>query len=129
MSDNPKDSVLQEIEPDFTSTDPYRILGVLHTATQLEIKRSYFALIRQFPPETEGERFKIVRAAYEKIKDSERRTETDIFLPQQPPPWEHSGTLPEFDSRFQIQDVLLVLRRWGDLGRRNFQDDFKEIEL
>ncbi len=120
---------LTGLEPDLTATDPYRVLGILHTASQVEIKRAYFTLIRQYPPETEGEKFKIVRLAYEKIKSAERRAETDIFLPQAPPVWQPSKNTFTMDTAFYPTDVLLALRRWGDLGQTDFQEDFKEIVL
>ena len=118
-----------EGQPDLTASDPYRVLGLPKTATQVEIKRAYFALIRQYPPETEAEKFKLIRAAYEKIKDVTRRTETDIFLPQAPPPWQPTRGVMPMDTTFHPADALLVLRRWGDLGRTDFQEDFKEINL
>lgn len=124
-----RSSQFPEREPDFTATDPYRVLGVSSTATQIDIKRAYFALIRQYPPETEADTFKIIRGAYEKIKDVQRRSETDIFLPQPPPNWTGLIEPPEFDTRFYPQDVLTALRDWGDLGRTNFETDFKEIDL
>lgn len=130
MPDMPKSShAMPERQPDLTSSDPYRVLGVLPTATQVEIKRAYFALIRQYPPETEGDKFKLIRAAYEKIKSTQRRVETDIFLPQPPPAWQPPPITLTLDTTFHPGDVLLALRRWGDLGRTDFQEDFREIEL
>lgn len=131
MSDRVKGSThLPERQPDFTASDPYLVLGLPHTADQIEIKQAYFALIRQYPPETEGEKFKLIRTAYEKIKSAQRRAETDIFLPQAPPAWQQQhSTTPPLDTSFHPGDVLLVLRRWGELGRTDFRDDFKEIEL
>ncbi len=130
MSDAQKSSFLQERQPDLAASDPYQVLGLSSTATQVEIKRAYFSLIRQYPPETEAEKFKIVRGAYEKLKDTRRRVETDIFLPQAPPPWQPSkkATLT-LKTAFHPSDALLVLRRWGELGRTDFQDDFREINL
>lgn len=120
----------QNLEPDLTAKDPYAILGISSTATQVEIKRAYFALIRKYPPETEGEKFKTVRSAYEKIKTAKRRGETDIFLPQAP---SSSWQLPEiettYDTSFHASDALIVLQQWGDLGRTDFKQDFKEIDL
>jgi curved DNA-binding protein CbpA len=118
-----------EGQPDLTASDPYRVLGLAKTATQVEIKRAYFALIRQYPPETEAEKFKLIRAAYEKIKDVTRRTETDIFLPQPPPAWQPAQSTLPLNLIFQHADILLVLRHWGDLGRTDFQEDFREINL
>ena len=118
-----------QIEPDLTATDPYRILGLPPTADQADIKRTYFGLIRQYPPETEAETFKIIRAAYEKLKDTKRRTETDIFRPQPPPPWQPPSFPLSLETTFQPADALAALRGWGELGRTDFQDDFREIAL
>ncbi|MBN1993288.1 MAG: DnaJ domain-containing protein [Anaerolineae bacterium] len=129
MSDMPKSAAMPERRPDLTASDPYRVLGVLPTATQADIKQAYFVLIRQYPPETEGENFKLIRAAYEKIKSAQRRVETDIFLPQPPPAWQPPPTALTLDTAFHPQDALLALRRWGELGRANFEADFREIDL
>lgn len=130
MVGNPQAAApIQERQPDLTASDPYLVLGLSKTATQVEIKRTYFGLIRQYPPETEPERFKIIRAAYEKIKDTSRRVETDIFLPQAPPAWQPPSTQPTLDTAFHPTDALLALRRWGGLGRTDFQEDFREIDL
>jgi curved DNA-binding protein CbpA len=118
-----------EGQPDLTASDPYRVLGLPKTANQAEIKRTYFALIRQYPPETEADNFKLIRAAYEKIKDAARRLETDVFLPQPPPAWQPDSASPPLDTAFHPADVLPVLRHWGDLGRTAFQEDFKQINL
>jgi|JFJP01.1.fsa_nt_gi DnaJ-class molecular chaperone len=120
---------LATFESDFNSNDPYRVLGLSRSVTQAEIKQAYFALIRKYPPETEGDTFKLIRAAYEKIKDAERRKETDIFLPQPPPTIDLTMYKGFFDSRLQPQDIILVLQCWGDLGRTDFSEDFKEINL
>lgn len=129
MTDIPKSSAMPERRPDLTAGDPYRVLGVLPTATQADIKQAYFALIRQYPPETEGENFKLIRAAYEKIKSAQRRVETDIFLPQPPPAWQPPPDTLTLDTAFHPDDARLALRRWGELGRTNFEEDFREIDL
>ena len=122
-------SSFQERKPDLTASDPYRVLGVGSTVSQADIKRTYFALIRQYSPETAPNEFKIIRAAYEKIKDASRRSETDIFLPYPPPPWQPPERIAAFDTNFYPADALLVLRRWGELGRTDFREDFTEIDL
>ena len=116
-------------QPDFTATDPYRILGLSPTAGQSDVKRTYFALIRQYPPETEADKFKIIRGAYEKLKDTKRRAETDIFRPQPPPPWQPPSRRLALNTSFHAADALTVLRNWGELGRTDFQDDFRDISL
>jgi curved DNA-binding protein CbpA len=129
MTPNPPQQLDNKPQPDFTATDPYRILGLPPTADQSAIKRTYFALIRQFPPETEADKFKIIRGAYEKLKDTKRRAETDIFRPQPPPAWQPPSHRQSLDTSFQPADALTVLRNWGELGRTDFQDDFRDVEL
>ncbi len=130
MAGNNRSAIpFQNQEPDLTASDPYRVLGVMSTASQAEIKRTYFGLIRQYSPETAPEQFKIIRGAYEKIKDVSRRAETDIFLPYPPPAWQPPDDMPSFDLSFNPSDALFVIRHWGDLGRTDFREDFEEIDL
>ncbi len=129
MTTNPPAQFENKPQPDFTATDPYRILGLSPAADQSDIKRTYFALIRQYPPETEAEKFKIIRGAYEKLKDTKRRGETDIFRPKAPPAWQPSDWRPPLDAAFHAADALTVLRNWGELGRTDFQADFRDIGL
>ncbi len=119
---------IHQREPNLHASDPYAVLGLDKTADQAEIKRAYFALIRQYSPENDPENFKLIRTAYEKLKTAERRAETDIFLLQPPPAW-HPAAAPAIDGSFHPADALLALRCWGDLGRADFQDDFREINL
>ena len=37
--------------PNLTSSDPYAVLGVMRGASLREVKRAYFDLVRQYPPE------------------------------------------------------------------------------
>src|SRR4051812_14727538 len=53
--------------------DPYTTLGVAADADDDAIRRRYLELTRQFPPEQHPERFAMVRAAYEKVKDIDSR--------------------------------------------------------
>ena len=57
----------------------YDVLEVSPTATPEEIKRSYFRLVRRFPPEREPERFKVIRSAYETLSDPKLRQEYDTM--------------------------------------------------
>ncbi len=120
---------IHEREANLQASDPYAVLGLDKTAGQAEIKRAYFALIRQHPPESEAENFKLIRAAYEKLKTTARRAETDIFLLQPPPAWRPPEAMPAIDPAFYPADTLLALRRWGELGRTDFKNNFREIEL
>lgn len=54
------------------TTDPFSVLGLDENVGDDEIKRRYLALVREFPPDLEPERFQAHRAAYEAL-----RTERD----------------------------------------------------
>ncbi|MCA8883454.1 MAG: DnaJ domain-containing protein [Rhodobacteraceae bacterium] len=63
--------------------DPYGVLGVAKTATDDEIKKAYRKLARELHPDLTGgdtaksERFKAVSAAYDLLRDAERRRRFD----------------------------------------------------
>jgi curved DNA-binding protein CbpA len=113
-------------EHDLSSTDPYKVLGVNHKATPAEIKRAYFTLVRQYPPEEDAESFKLLRAAYEKLRHADVKAETDLFLFQPPEPWEPRKRKRNFDLEVHPEDVLLILHQHGDLGRSDFSNDFRK---
>ncbi len=131
MPDNPQQaSESTAPQPDFSATDPYLVLGISPAAGKLQIKRAYFALIKQYSPEKDAEKFKIIRGAYEKLKNAEQRAETDALLPKAPPP------LPAVASRYasvdgiklNSADALFALKQEGDLGRVDFKSDFREVD-
>ena len=57
----------------------YTILGLAKTADERAIKKAYFALVRQYPPETHPEEFQKLRKAYEVLSDAETRREYDAL--------------------------------------------------
>jgi curved DNA-binding protein CbpA len=57
----------------------YETLGVSNDATKLEIKKSYFRLIRKFTPEKNEEKFKDIREAYETLIDDSKRLSYDNY--------------------------------------------------
>lgn len=111
------------------SSDPYAVLGLERGADQAEIRRAYFDLVRQYPPERDAETFKIIRAAYEKLRTAAVQAETDLFLLQTPPPLSELWLSVKFDLRFHPEDALLALMGWCDLGRADFSDDLREVPL
>eukprot|EP00667_Euglena_gracilis_P016925 EG_transcript_17771 len=55
--------------PDFTSADPFRVLGLPNTASAEEVKRQYFLLAKLHHPDVtggEGTVFQVVQVAYQK---------------------------------------------------------------
>jgi curved DNA-binding protein len=61
--------------------DYYDILGVPHTATSDEIKKAYRKLAMQHHPDKGGDpaHFQQINAAYETLKDSNKRAKYDMF--------------------------------------------------
>ncbi len=47
----------------------YEVLGLSQGASQSEIKKAYFSLVRQHSPEKDPEKFREIREAYEHLKD------------------------------------------------------------
>ena len=60
-------------------TDPYIILGVPADSDDAAIRRRYLELVKQFPPESQPEKFAAIRQAYESMKDLETRLRYRLF--------------------------------------------------
>ena len=58
----------------------YEQLGMEQTASQQEIKRAYFRLVREFTPEKYPKEFMQIRQAYETLSDPAQRTAYDAIL-------------------------------------------------
>lgn len=115
--------------PNLTSSDPYAVLGLVRGASPREIKRAYFDLVRQYPPEQHPDTFKLIRAAYERLRTVDAKAETDLFLFQPPSPWEPRKRKGKIDLDFHAEDVWLMLQQHGDLGRTDFKSDCRPVKL
>ena len=105
--------------------DPYAVLGLSRQASEADIKRAYFQLVRQFPPERQPEKFRAIRTAYEQLRDPEQRARMDLFLVQPPPPLPKQRR-PSYDLSVQVDDLLTLAM---ELVRTPMQDDFSAIAL
>ncbi len=63
------------------ATDPFSVLGVDKDAGDDEIKRRYLALVRDFPPDREPERFQTYRAAFKALHTERRRLAAKLLAP------------------------------------------------
>jgi curved DNA-binding protein CbpA len=115
--------------PNLTSSDPYAVLGLIRGASLREIKRAYFELVREYPPEEQPDTFKIIRAAYEKLRQPEVKAETDLFLFQAPSPWSPRKRRQKLDLDVHIEDIVMLLRQRGDLARTDFRADHRNVRL
>jgi curved DNA-binding protein CbpA len=79
----------------------YEVLGIEENANPQDIKRAYFGLVRQFPPERFPEEFKELRTAYDTLLDEKRRAEYDKI-----------GTLPE-----EIKPLFYQAQKADNRGR------------
>jgi curved DNA-binding protein CbpA len=126
--DNPPERNAPTRQPNLTSSDPYAVLGLERRASLNEVKRAYFSLVRQYSPETNPQAFKLIRAAYEKLNSAESKTETDLFLFQPPPAWQPRKRRRKLELDFDPQDIWLLLQTHGDLGRSQFDEDFRPLQ-
>ena len=115
--------------PNLTSSDPYAVLGLMRGASPREIKRAYFDLVREYPPEEHPDAFKLIRTAYEKLRTAEVKAETDLFLFHPPSPWEPRKRRGKLDLDVHPEDVWMLLHQHGDLGRTDFTKDYRPVQL
>ena len=90
----------------------YEILGLAPGASQTDIKKAYFRLIRQYSPESDPEQFQKIREAYEQLKNMQNAPEGPVFPPFSEP-WAEN-----------MLKQIEKYRREGDTGR--FRDTCEE---
>jgi curved DNA-binding protein CbpA len=132
MSFDPADQDQQQRpgpQANLQSHDPYEILGLQRGVALREIKRAYFSLVREYPPEEDPASFKIIRAAYEQLRNPEVKSETDLFLFQPPYPWEGRKRRPHLDLEVHVEDLLDLMREHLGAPPDSYQDDYKPIKV
>ncbi|MBI4483129.1 MAG: DnaJ domain-containing protein [Acidobacteria bacterium] len=99
--------------------NPYNILGVHPGASDIEIRRAYFARVQEHPPERDPDGFKTVREAYEKLRDAAARARQ--FLEQFEEIYPEEIHLPEpVPVPLTRELILQVERRRCEVWRRDF---------
>lgn len=107
-------------------SDPYLTLGLAHTASPEQIKDAYFGLVREHPPERDPETFKAIRAAYDRLRNAERRLDTDMLLLQELDlPVDLSA--PAFELEVHREDLLRLAHALGDVERTDFREHFRKV--
>ena len=108
--------------------NPFDVLNVDEDASDADVKKAYFQMVRQFTPEKHAERFKQIREAYDLLKDPSQRLEAEVFSFMKPsitPDSAVASTPPiQLDG-----DVFLawVKQTLTDLERTDFTSDFNEV--
>jgi curved DNA-binding protein CbpA len=110
-------------------SDPYAVLDLPRTATAAQIKQAYFALVRAHPPERDPEMFKRIRAAYERLRDPERRAEADMLLVQPWPAPARRRRAPQPDLSLRREDVIAAARALTDLDRDDWREHYGKVKL
>jgi curved DNA-binding protein CbpA len=108
--------------------NPYQVMGLASTATEQEIRRAYFKLVREHPPERDPDQFKRIRAAYEILRDPTRRAEWDLFVALEPPAPLPRRRRPKPDLAFHREDVMWTLRQKIRSDLHDAENDFRPIE-
>jgi curved DNA-binding protein CbpA len=127
--------------------NPYTVLGIPKDASPEQVKKAYFSLIRKHPPEKDPGGFKRVRLAYDSLQDADKRSQTDLFLfndpygdfnVRAPEGHEHlklSFQRRKFDQRkpkdisaLEDIDLKIFIYSLSDLSRTDFSDEFNDID-
>lgn len=108
--------------------NPFDVLGVDEDASDADVKKAYFQMVRQFTPEKHAERFKQIREAYDLLKDPSQRLEAKVFS------FMKSSSAPDSEGvelpPIQLDgDIFLAWMKQNltDLERTDFTSDFNEV--
>jgi len=109
--------------------DFYAILGVSKTATQTEIKQSYYKLAQIYHPDKNSspdakERFSDLSNAYETLSDQQKRTLYDSFgLAREEPNYDYTSSY-----KGPFDDFKTTHKNYYDLTESDLEDDpFEEF--
>nr|GAT49714.1 predicted protein [Mycena chlorophos] len=108
--------------------NPYDVLGVAQDASAAQIKKAYFALARKHHPDTSTdkgaqEKFVEIQAAYDILKDEEKRKAYDQFGPTSQEP----GFDPNAFSGFAGGNFSGFQNFGGSFGRGDAADLFSQL--
>lgn len=89
--------------------DYYKILELRPGASQAEIKRAYFRLVRKYRPEKDPERFQEIRRAYEYLKAEEDKEKRGLAL-QVPDDPMGQRMMQQVEESYRKKDFGLTIR-------------------
>lgn len=97
----------------------YRELGLEPGASEKEIKRAYFKLVRQFSPEKDPERFRQIREAYEGLQAASEETGPSFAEPSDP----FAKKMLEQIWEYQKAGDLVMYKKACEEAYRYFPDE------
>jgi len=109
--------------------DPYELLDLDRTATSADIKKAYFAKVREHPPERDPQQFKRIRSAYDMLRTPQAKAATDLFLLQPPLDYQPYKRQPSFSLDVDKTYKQQATQAQTDLLRTKFDEDFRDIKL
>ncbi|MGA1824383.1 MAG: J domain-containing protein [bacterium] len=88
--------------------DPFKILQVLPTAQDEEIKEAYIRKVKQYPPERFPDKFMTIREAYEKIATLKKRMQYRLFSVEEIDPDHMTDNFIQLGERKRIHPEELI---------------------
>lgn len=104
----------------------YDILGLEPGASQAEIKKAYFRLVRQHSPESDPEQFQKIREAYEQLKKGGETQDQPVFPPLSDP-W--AGKMLEQIEKYRREKNREMFRDACEEAWRLFPQDIQFLYL
>lgn len=104
----------------------FEILGLEPGASQAEIKKAYFRLIRQHSPESDPEQFQKIREAYERLTSMEHAPEGPVF-PAFSEPW--AENMLKQIERYRMEGDMVRFRDSCEEAWRLFPKDIQFLYL
>ena len=89
--------------------DYYEILDITVNASQAEIKKAYFKLVRKYPPDRYEEEFMTIREAYEILSDEKTREQYDSLHKMDPFIKSNYEYAKEFIEEDELDKAIKVL--------------------
>ena len=104
--------------------DPFEILGVDHTASEIEIRQRYLELIKLHPPEHDPIRFREIHQAYEFAKNPLRLAERLLQPSPRMPEW--NDVIESQKKRPPTLSTSLLLALGNRDSKTRTNDNFSE---